>query len=211
MKKLLLLVNSVENNHNFNAVYDFFYETAEVHIGGLTCSFHYREHHVEWFPVLMDDYSPLIRYIVGADFDLVVNLGYNLYNKALLTHLDKKLITLCPTLLPKYRNCEDPYAEAFISGDPITGSSVYYLSQNRSDNDMISQVAFRIPLIAKNNVDMLRKLGQIIENELLINIIKNFLDKGYCKKSDIDLRNARTAFNDAGVPKEDIKVFIPFI
>ena len=113
----------------------------------------------------------LIEFIDTYEPDLIVLAGFMLVlSKDFVTHYDRRLINIHPSLLPKYKGL-NTHKRALEAGDNYTGATVHWVTSEVDAGDIIRQV--EVPIMGEDTEETLKARVLDAEHTLYPSVIRD--------------------------------------
>jgi phosphoribosylglycinamide formyltransferase 1 len=111
----------------------------------------------------------IIQLLKEQNIELIVLAGFmRVLSPSFLTHFDKRVINLHPSLLPKHRGL-DAINKALLAGDEIAGCTVHLVDEGLDTGPIIAQSS--CPIFKHDDLEALTKRIQSLEHQLLPQVV----------------------------------------
>lgn len=97
------------------------------------------------FPTKVSYSMAISNKLRDMDIDLVILAGYDMPLGVISTQFRRRIIGVCPALIPAFVNCDDPVRAALERGCKVTGATAFFA-------DIDGNIG---PIIAQKSVDIL--------------------------------------------------------
>ena len=113
----------------------------------------------------------LIRFIDTYEPDLVVLAGFmRILTSDFVTHYDRRLINIHPSLLPKYKGL-NTHKRALEAGDNCAGATVHWVTSELDGGEIIRQV--EVPIMRDDTEETLKARVLNAEHTLYPSVIRD--------------------------------------
>jgi formyltetrahydrofolate deformylase len=149
------------------------------------------------------DEDELLELLAEYDADLIVLARYmRILSPDVVFRYDKRIINVHPSLLPSFPGAE-AYLQALEEGVRIAGVTAHYVTTDLDQGPIITQRAFNVPQESDTEPEDLRRIGQPLEAEALLEAIDLHLrDEVAVHRGRTKLRNPEESSAQLGAPKE---------
>jgi formyltetrahydrofolate deformylase len=149
------------------------------------------------------DESELLDLLAEYDADLIVLARYmRILSPSVVFRYESQIINVHPSLLPSFPGAE-AYLQALEEGVRIAGVTAHYVTTDLDQGPIITQRAFNVPQSSNTEPEDLRKIGQPLEAEALLEAIDLHLrDEVAVHRGRTKLRNPEESSAQLGAPKE---------
>jgi formyltetrahydrofolate deformylase len=146
------------------------------------------------------DEDELLEVLAEYDADLVVLARYmRILSPDVVFRYENRIINVHPSLLPSFPGAE-AYLQALEEGVRIAGVTAHYVTTDLDQGPIITQRAFNVPQDPEVEAEDLRRMGQPLEAEALLEAIDLHLS------DDITVHRGRTRLRD---PEGDAQLGAP--
>ncbi|WP_340097775.1 formyltetrahydrofolate deformylase [Salinibaculum salinum] len=149
------------------------------------------------------DEEQLLDLLAEYDADLIVLARYmRILSPSVVFRYESQIINVHPSLLPAFPGAE-AYLQALEEGVRIAGVTAHYVTTDLDQGPIITQRAFNVPQDADTEPEDLRRIGQPLEAEALLEAIDLHLrDEVAVHRGRTQLRNPEESSAQLGAPKE---------
>ncbi|MEF8786887.1 MAG: formyltetrahydrofolate deformylase [Haloarculaceae archaeon] len=149
------------------------------------------------------DEEQLLDLLAEYDADLIVLARYmRILSPSVVFRYESQIINVHPSLLPAFPGAE-AYLQALEEGVRIAGVTAHYVTTDLDQGPIITQRAFNVPQNADTEPEDLRRIGQPLEAEALLEAIDLHLrDEVAVHRGRTQLRDPEESSAQLGAPKE---------
>jgi formyltetrahydrofolate deformylase len=149
------------------------------------------------------DEEQLLELLAEYDADLIVLARYmRILSPSVVFRYESQIINVHPSLLPAFPGAE-AYLQALEEGVRIAGVTAHYVTTDLDQGPIITQRAFNVPQDSDTEPEDLRKIGQPLEAEALLEAIDLHLrDEVAVHRGRTKLRYPEESSAQLGAPKE---------
>ena len=149
------------------------------------------------------DEEELLDLLAEYDADLIVLARYmRILSPSVVFRYESQIINVHPSLLPAFPGAE-AYLQALEEGVRIAGVTAHYVTTDLDQGPIITQRAFNVPQESDTEPEDLRRIGQPLEAEALLEAIDLHLrDEVAVHRGRTKLRNPEESSAQLGAPKE---------